>query len=95
MFAAILNIIINLDNYKINYLLGISLEDLQRVLQGAQNGLQGLSPLGDVSWLAQSRGQTFVGVDLVVKFKLEDVLRLSNQEVPNGLWNRVFNISKN
>jgi len=71
------------------------LQDLQRILQSVKHFSQSLSSFGDSLWFTESSGKSLVLIDLVVELELEGILRLSNQEVSNGLWNRVLDTSQN
>jgi len=71
------------------------LQDLQRILQSVKHFSQGLSSFGDSLWFTESSGKSLVLIDLVVELELEGILRFSNQEVSNGLWNRVLDTSQN
>jgi hypothetical protein len=71
------------------------LQDLQRILQSVKHFSQGLSSFSDSLWFTESSGKSLVLIDLVVELELEGILRFSNQEVSNGLWNRVLDTSQN
>lgn len=71
------------------------MQDLQRILQSVKHFSQGLSSFGDSLWFTESSGKSLVLIDLVVELELEGILRFSNQEVSNGLWNRVLDTSQN
>ena len=71
------------------------MQDLQRILQSVKHFSQSLSSFSDSLWFTESSGKSLVLIDLVVELKLEGILRFSNQEVSNGLWNRVLDTSQN
>lgn len=71
------------------------MQDLQRILQSVKHFSQGLSSFSDSLWFTESSGKSLVLIDLVVELELEGILRFSNQEVSNGLWNRVLDTSQN
>ena len=71
------------------------MQDLQRILQSVKHFSQGLSSFGDSLWFTESSGKSLVLIDLVVELELEGILRFSDQEVSNGLWNRVLDTSQN
>jgi len=71
------------------------LQDLQRILQSVKHFSQSLSSFSDSLWFTESSGKSLVLIDLVVELELEGILRFSNQEVSNGLWNRVLDTSQN
>lgn len=71
------------------------MQDLQRILQSVKHFCQGLSSFSDSLWFTESSGKSLVLIDLVVELELEGILRFSNQEVSNGLWNRVLDTSQN
>jgi hypothetical protein len=71
------------------------LQDLQRILQSVKHFSQGLSSFSDSLWFTERSGKSLVLIDLVVELELEGILRFSNQEVSNGLWNRVLDTSQN
>lgn len=75
-------------------LLWVSLEDLERILEHAQDFTQCLSTLCDPGWLAQCRGKALVRVHLVVEFELEGVLRFPDHKEADGLWDGVFDVSQ-
>ena len=71
------------------------MQDLQRILQSVKHFSQSLSSFSDSLWFTESSGKSLVLIDLVVELELEGILRFSNQEVSNGLWNRVLDTSQN
>ena len=76
------------------YLLWISLQNFEGVLQGVGNISQSFSSLSDSSWLSKGSCEPLVVVHLVVKLKLKDFLTLFHEEISNGFWNGVFHISQ-
>lgn len=76
-------------------ILSFSLKNLHRVLKDADDFSESLSSLGHSGWLAKGLCKFIAVVDVVVKFKLERVLGLLDQEETNKFWNLVLDASYN
>jgi len=66
---------------KIKYLLWVSLQNLEGVLESLKDGIQCLSSLCYLSRLSKGLSQRLILVYLVVKLKLKAVLGFSHEEV--------------
>lgn len=60
------------------YLLWITLQDFERILENSQNGSQCRSSLSDSLRFTHATSKGLVRVDLIVEFKLQNFFRFSN-----------------